>query len=220
MGLGHLGGRWGQGTASLGCFVRPTGRRRSITRAEPARTVVLLPGEPVFPCQGGFPTSSWEFWRCRQEQRCPVRPRHGQMVRGALCGHPASWSCHISRSIFGSEAPRRLQPAPQPCYAVPSSSSVAEEPPADFQGPARQDRGLALPSGALEMLEQQDELVVGWGWPRDRAHGERVASAAAQQAQGSVPRAEQRPCWKGAGLFMCFRHNSNTEPPPDKRLAI
>lgn len=73
---------------------------------------------------------------------------------------------------------------------------------------------------ALEMLEQQDELVVGWGWPRDRAHGERVASAAAQQAQGSVLRMEQRPCWKGAGLFMCFRHNSNTEPPPDKKLAI
>lgn len=134
--------------ASLGCFVHPTGWWRSITRAEPARTVVLLPGEPMLPCQGGFPTSSWEFWRCRQEQRCPVHPRHGQMVQGALCGCPASWSCHISRSIFGSEAPRRLQPAPQPCYTVPSSSSVAEEPPGDFQSPARQDRGLALPAGS------------------------------------------------------------------------
>lgn len=143
-----LGGSWGQGTASLGCFVHPTGWWRSITRAEPARTVVLLPGEPMLPCQGGFPTSSWEFWRCQQEQWCPVHPRHGQMVRGALCGCPASWSCHISRSIFGSEAPRHLQPAPQPCYTVPSSSSVAEEPPGDFQSPARQDQILALPAGS------------------------------------------------------------------------
>lgn len=123
-------------------------------------------------------------------------------------------STHVSNPAESPGTPV-CQPPPRPHYAASPNDHI---PLSQLAEPSSGDRSLRSPARtefcqvnlALETPRQSCQWLGG-----KHAHGKRR-----QQAQGSVLGGKQRPCWKGAGLFMCFKHNSSTKPPSDKRLAI
>lgn len=140
---------------------------------------------------------------------------HSQLFRGTVCGFRASSPASISLTTHISNPPESpgthlLHYAASPNDRIPLSQlAEASSGDSSLQSPARTE---VCQVDLAPKTPKQSCQCRGCGLARRRACRWKA------QAQGSVLGGKQRPCWKGAGLFMCFKHNSSTKPPPDKRL--
>lgn len=165
-----------------------------------------------------FPNSSLGFfWRWSAG---PARPRAPPVVSRDYLWLPSIAVLPASfRALMFPTPPSRLapvcQPPPRPHYAASPNDHI---PLSQLAEASSGDRSLRSPVRTefcqVNLAPKTPRQSCQW-LGGERAHGKRR-----QQAQGSVLGGKQRPCWKGAGLFMCFKHNSSTKPPSDKRLAI
>lgn len=170
-----------------------------------------------FQARARFQTAPWDFLEMvsgTSEASCTPSCFKGLFV-ASQHRSPAS----IFPSTHVSNPPSRLapvcQPPPRPHYAASPNDHI---PLSQLAETSSGDRSLRSPA-RTEFCQVNLALKT----PRQSCQwlgGERAWGKRRQQAQGTVLGGKQRPCWKGAGLFMCFKHNSSTKPPSDKRLAI